>query len=62
MKHSIVQGIGLINILIGVSGTAGAIERDSGLVQSVMLMISGFVLVLVDRHLRPREQGSDAGK
>lgn len=56
MKHSIVQGIGLFNILIGISGTAGAIEHDTGLVQSVALMITGSALVLADRYIRLRQQ------
>ncbi len=54
MKCRIAQSIGIVNILIGISGTAGAIERDTGLVRSIALMIAGSALVYMDRLIRSR--------
>lgn len=55
MKCKIVQSIGIINILIGIAGTAGAIERDTGLGRSVALMAAGSFIVFVDRLIRSRQ-------
>jgi len=51
--------MGLVNILIGISGTAGAIELGTGLVRSMTLIILGLLLCLTDKLIRYLRQNID---
>jgi hypothetical protein len=45
MKKEVIQGTAYACVLVGVAGLGGAIEHDSGLIQSIVLLLIGAVLL-----------------
>lgn len=45
MLHKTMQNAAMVYIIIGISGIAGVIERDTGLVQSVVLLLVGCMVM-----------------
>jgi hypothetical protein len=45
MSKEIIQGTGYVCALVGFAGMGGAIEHDSGLIQSIVLLLIGAVLL-----------------
>lgn len=54
MFYKIMKNMAMVNILIGISGVTGAIARDTGLIQSLVLLIAGAAIM---SHTYKMEKG-----
>lgn len=57
----IIQNMAMVCIVIGISGIAGAIARDTGLAQSVILFLSGSAIMYL-AYKTEKDKHSKSGR